>query len=208
MSASGSRVNAAPRVTGLIAGDAEVIQRSWQEPESFGAIFDRYVTEIHSYVARRLGDDAADDIAAETFAVAFRQRERYDLSRDNARPWLYGIASRLASRHRRGEVRALRALARTGGDLGVVDHGDRIAERLNAQMLRPRLARALGGLAPGDRDVLLLVALADLRYEAIAEALDIPYGTVCSRLNRARRKIRAALGDADPTEITEEPADG
>jgi RNA polymerase sigma-70 factor (ECF subfamily) len=47
--------------------------------------------------------------------------------------------------------------------------------------------------------VLLLVAFGDLDYHEVAAALGIPYGTVCSRLNRARRKVRAALGGADPT---------
>jgi len=59
--------------------------------------------------------------------------------------------------------------------------------------MQPRLARALAGLSQEERDVLLLVALADLSYDEISDALSVPYGTVCSRLNRARKKIRAAL---------------
>jgi RNA polymerase sigma-70 factor (ECF subfamily) len=67
------------------------------------------VGEIHRYVARRLDVHAADDIAAETFTIAFRGRHRYDLARSNARPWLYGIATNLIGRHRRDERRKLRA---------------------------------------------------------------------------------------------------
>jgi RNA polymerase sigma factor (sigma-70 family) len=53
-------------------------------------------------------------------------------------------------------------------------------------------------LSRGDRDVLLLVVLADLGYQEVAEALGIPYGTVCSRLNRARRQLRESLGGVNP----------
>jgi RNA polymerase sigma-70 factor (ECF subfamily) len=62
-----------------------------------------------------------------------------------------------------------------------------------AESLRPRLARAIAALSRGDRDVLLLGALGDLSHEEIAQALGIPYGTVGSRLSRARKKVRSAL---------------
>ncbi|MGW5158991.1 RNA polymerase sigma factor [Nonomuraea wenchangensis] len=88
------------------------IERSWDEPERFGAVFDAHYAEIHRYVSRRLGPYAADDVAAETFALAFRRRRRFDLSHRSARPWLYGIATNLVSRHRRDEVRLLRAVDR------------------------------------------------------------------------------------------------
>jgi RNA polymerase sigma-70 factor (ECF subfamily) len=53
--------------------------------------------------------------------------------------------------------------------------------------------------------VLLLVALADLGYDEVAQALGIPYGTVCSRLSRARTRLRKALGAANPAETLEYP---
>ena len=69
--------------------------------------------------------------------------------------------------------------------------------RLDAQALRGRLAAALAEVA-ADRDVLLLVAWAQLSCEEAAQALGIPAGTARSRLHRARRKTRAALGGTDP----------
>lgn len=77
-------------------------------------------------------------------------------------------------------------------------HAERVDEWVSAQGLRGRLAGAIAGLSGGDRDVLLLVALAELSHQEVAAALDIPYGTVGSRLNRARRKVRAALGGTNP----------
>ncbi|MER5194723.1 RNA polymerase sigma factor [Streptomyces sp. NPDC002755] len=179
--------------------DASVIADSLTRPELFGELYHRHAAVIHRYAARRLGEDAAEDITAETFLAAFRTRGRYDASRAGARPWLYGIAANLIGKQRRAEVRALRALARTGHDPVADSWTDRSDSRVTAQAAQGRLAGALAGLSRGDRDVLLLVAWADLGYQEVAQALSIPVGTVRSRLNRARRKVRLALGDADPT---------
>ncbi|RFU36745.1 RNA polymerase sigma factor [Actinomadura logoneensis] len=176
--------------------DGEIIARSQERPERFAEIFDRHYTEIHRYVDRRLGADAADDIAAETFLVAFRARASYDPERTSARPWLYGIATNLVSRHRRGEMRRYRAMARMDGRDAVEGHEDRVVSAVTAQ--DGTLSAALADLAHGDRDVLLLVALAELSYTEVAQALGIAYGTVCSRLSRARRKVREALPPPPP----------
>ncbi|MFI1922780.1 RNA polymerase sigma factor [Streptomyces sp. NPDC020377] len=185
--------------------DASVISDSLTRPESFGELYHRHAAVIHRYAARRLGEDAAEDITAETFLAAFRARGRYDVSRADARPWLYGIAANLIGKQRRTEVRALRALARTGRDPVADSWTDRSDSRVAAQAAQGRLAGALAGLSRGDRDVLLLVAWADLGYQEVAEALSIPVGTVRSRLNRARRKVRLALGDVDPAFVRDSP---
>jgi RNA polymerase sigma factor (sigma-70 family) len=181
------------------ADDAAVIEQSWHEPETFAELYDRYAAPIHRYVTRRLGDGPADDVVAETFLAAFRMRRRYDLSRSDARPWLYMIG-----KHRRAEVRMLRALARTGTDPAAEGHADRVDNQVSAASAQRALAAALAGLAAGDREVLLLIAWADLSYDEAAVALEIPVGTVRSRLNRARRKTREALGGQDPTSLGEE----
>lgn len=184
--------------------DAALIERSWHDSEAFAGLYDRHAAPLHRYVARRLGDEAADDIVAETFLAAFRRRRSYDLGRDDARPWLYGIAANLVGKHRRSEIRLLRALARTGVDPIGEGHAERAEARVSAFAVRRELAAALAGLSAGDRDVLLLIAWADLSYEETAAALGIPIGTVRSRLNRARRKVREALGGQDPTSLREE----
>jgi RNA polymerase sigma-70 factor (ECF subfamily) len=183
--------------------DAAVIERSRSEPAHFGAIFDRHAAEIHRYVTRRLGDGLADDIVSETFLVAFRKRARYSTDRRSARPWLYGIAGNLIGRHRRTEVRAYRALARTGEDPVAESYADRVEAKVTAESTREELAGALAGLSAGDREVLLLIAWGDLSYEEVAQAMSIPVGTVRSRLNRARRKSRETFGGVNPTRIAE-----
>jgi RNA polymerase sigma factor (sigma-70 family) len=178
--------------------DAALIERSRREPERFAAVFDRHFAEIHGYVARRLGPSLADDVASETFLVAFDRRRRYDLRHASARPWLYGIASNLVARHRRAEVRRYRALARAGTAEAVDGHAEGVAVRLDAQALRPRLAEGLIRIADRDREMLLLVAWAQLGLEEAAQALGIPAGTARSRLHRARRQIRAVLAEEEP----------
>jgi len=184
--------------------DAALIERSWQEPEAFAALYDRHAAPIHRFAGRRLGDQMADDVVGETFLAAFRRRKRYDLRRADARPWLYGIAANVIGKHRRAEVRMLRAYARTGADPVSAGHADRVDSRVCAAAVQRDLAAALAGLPARDRDVLLLIAWADLSYEETAAALGIPVGTVRSRLNRARRKVREALGGQDPTSSNQE----
>ncbi|MER5788756.1 sigma-70 family RNA polymerase sigma factor [Streptomyces sp. NPDC001980] len=187
-----------PPATAQAGDDAEIVAQSLEQPELFARLYDRYAPDIHRYATRRLGDTVADDITADTFLVAFRIRSRYDLTRPNARPWLYGIAGNLIGKQRRAEVRALKALARTGHDPVAASWSESWVEDTDSRIdAQGPLAGALAALTAADRHVLLLVAWADLTYQEVAEALDIPVGTVRSRLNRARRKVRTALG-ADP----------
>jgi RNA polymerase sigma factor (sigma-70 family) len=181
--------------------DAAIIGRMHAEPELFGTVFDRYYLDVHGYVTRRLGRDLADDLAAQTFLVAFDRWQHYDTRADWARPWLFGIASNLIAGHRRAEARRYRALSRADGAVAEVaeGHADQVAVRLDARAVRSRLARALADIALPDRAVLLLVAWADLTCEEAARALGIPSGTARSRLHRARKKLQMALGGVDPT---------
>ncbi|MBD0844356.1 MULTISPECIES: RNA polymerase sigma factor [unclassified Streptomyces] len=179
-------------------GDAAVVAASLDDPERFAELFDRHAPAIHRYVARRLGRDAADDVTAETFLTAFRIRDRFDPDRAGVRPWLHGIAARHISGHRRAEVKALKILARTGTSPVAESWTDSADDRIAAQSAARPLAKALARLSAGDRHVLLLFAWADFSYQEIAQALDIPVGTVRSRLNRARRKLRAATDPHNP----------
>ncbi|MFI6900579.1 RNA polymerase sigma factor [Nonomuraea sp. NPDC050394] len=181
--------------------DSAIIARSRQEPEVFAEIFRRHAPEIKRFVIRRLGLDIAEDVVAETFLAAFRQRGRYDLARHDALPWLYGIATNLIGRHQRTEARQLNLLARTGVDPVTEPFTARSDERLSAQAVQRSLAAALAALPAGHRDVLLLVTWGRLSYTEAAEALGIRVGTVRSRVSRARAKIREELGGTDPTAL-------
>jgi RNA polymerase sigma-70 factor (ECF subfamily) len=156
---------------------------SLDDPAAFGAVYDRHYAAVHAFAQRRVGLELAEEVAAETFARAFAQRRRYD-GRPDPVPWLLGIATNVMRRQWRSERRRLDAYARVAARQ--VAHVDP-AEAEQA-------IRAVARLPRRQREVVLLHVWADLSYEQIARALDIPVGTVRSRLSRAR----GALG-ADPT---------
>ena len=186
------------------ADEATVIGLSRYEPEHFTVLFRRHAPHIQRYVVRRLGQDAADDIVAETFLLAFRQRDSYDQARADARPWLYGIATNLIGRHRRAEIRLYRALARTGADPVMEPFTDRVDDQVSAGTASRRLAAGLARLPEQLRDTLLLVAWSGLSYEEAATALGVPVGTVRSRMSRARSRLRRALGGMNPAASDQE----
>lgn len=173
--------------------DAELFRASERRPELLAEIFDRHAPDLLRYLARRIGPHDAEDLLGDVFVVALERRTVFDADATSARPWLYGIASNLLRRRRRDEVRSWRALARVGDDSGVAILDDRIEDRLDSTGTVRGLAGALAELSAGDRDVLLMVAWAELTHDEIASALEIPVGTVKSRLHRARRKLRAHL---------------
>jgi RNA polymerase sigma-70 factor (ECF subfamily) len=189
-----------PDVAAAETADAEIIGLSQDDPELFAVIFDRHADEIHRYVARRLGQQVAPDVVSDVFLAAFRNRGRYDASRADARPWLYGIATKVISQHLRGEGRRVRALAAIRPPASAELSVDEISDRITAAQLRPRLLHVLAGLPAADRELVLLVAWAELSYEQAAEALQIPVGTVRSRLHRVRAKLRRSIGPAGLTQ--------
>ncbi|RFA11761.1 hypothetical protein B7R22_17970 [Subtercola boreus] len=172
-----------------------MISRSLDQGAVFAEIYDRHERAVYRYAVSRLGATHADDVTSETFLVAFDRRESFSGSGD-ARPWLLGIATTLMKRHVRLEVKAWKGLL--ASDLGQIsiDEFDVIDQRLDARTITKRMGKALARLPAGDRDVLLLHTYGDLSYEAIGDALSIPVGTVRSRLNRARRKLRTAIDPA------------
>jgi RNA polymerase sigma factor (sigma-70 family) len=173
------------RVGRSVLSDAELLAASLDDPESFRALFERHYRTVWSFLAWRFGRAAADDVCAETFATAFAERGRYDQNRPDARPWLLGIAVNHGRRHVRRERKKLERLATTvsstpsGPSVGLDPRG--------------KLAKGLLALDGRDSEPLLLLALADLSYTQIAEALGIPEGTVRSRINRARSQLKEAM---------------
>ena len=172
--------------------DAEVIGRSLDQPEAFGLIYDRHAPTVLRFLGRRAGAKVAEGLVGELFRIAFERRKTFDVSRTSALPWLYGIGSNLLLKHRRGEARRLRANARMAADEASDRRGS--AAALDARMLLPRVADAIEALPDDEREALLLVVWEDLSYQSVAEALELPIGTVRSRLHRARTRLRELLG--------------
>ena len=186
-----------------MSSDAEIIRRSLSEPTEFGEIFERHFSVVRGYVARRIGASPAEEITSETFVIAFKSRERYDMRTVSARPWLLGIATNLIRHHLRDERAHLAAEARTPIAPAPPPTDD--TERIDAERLRPLLAQALLSLTVADRETFLLVALGGLTYEEAAASLDVPVGTVRSRMHRARVTMQDRLATLHLTSQMEEP---
>ncbi len=181
-----------------MTSDSEIVRRSWDQPAVFAGVYDRHAIAVYRYAVRRVGIDVADDIMAETFLVAFERRDRFDESYESARPWLLGIATVLIRKHRGAEARYLRAVVASGPPATVVEDRD---DRLDASLTVRGLTGAIRRMPSRDRDALLLYAWGDLDYEGVALALDVPVGTVRSRLNRARRVLRQSAGTSPAQEV-------
>jgi RNA polymerase sigma factor (sigma-70 family) len=178
-----------------VLSDTDCVARSLSEPNAFELIFERHFGSVHRYLHRRAGRDLADELAAETFVLAFERRASCRAS-GSVLPWLYGIATNVLRRSWRAERRQLRAYGRSGVDQWAV-YEEEEATRVDGSALNARLARALAAMRPQERDALLLYALADLSYEEIACALDVPVGTVRTWLHRARLTAQRMLA-AEP----------
>jgi RNA polymerase sigma-70 factor (ECF subfamily) len=178
--------------------DSELIARARADPAAFAGIFDRYHAELYRYLRRRLGPAQGADLAAEVFVTAFARRAAYRPQSDSARPWLYGIAHNLLRAQARRERRQRLAYLRHGESPAVDPAATAAFAQADARADAGGLAGLLARLPPGDRDVLLLFAWADMSYAEIATALEIPVGTVRSRLHRARRRLRPLLRSEIP----------
>src|SRR5262245_3566450 len=135
--------------------DSELIALSLREPSAFEPIFRRHFGAVHAYLHRRAGSELADELAAETFALAFERRASCR-STSTALPWLYGIATNLLRHRWRAESRQLRAFARSGVDRWARYEGD----ETGGSPTDASLAAALAAMRPRERDALLLYAVA------------------------------------------------
>lgn len=185
------RLSAQSLIRSAVQTDAQAIARSLADGDAFMQIYERHARRIHSYMYRRFSPQLAQDLASETFAIAFGSRAGYDSSHPDAAPWLFGIAANLASRHWREEATQLRALARLEA---ATDRSVGLGER---QRLDEKTAQALLSLTEEQREALCLHAWGELSYEEVANALDVPIGTVRSRISRARADLRNSLGPED-----------
>lgn len=168
------------------SADAAAIAASVTDPAAFSVVFDRHFAALHRWLRLTAGEQA-DDLAAETFVRAFAARARFRPgTAPDARAWLFAIALNLVRDEARRGRRRDALLTRLAGRAAP-------AAQPLPELPDPALHAALLGLRREEREVLLLVAWADLAYEDVAAVLGVPVGTVRSRLSRARAQLRDHL---------------
>lgn len=178
--------------------DHELLSRSTDIESAFGAFFDRHFHSIYRFLARRVGPADAEPLTIEVFTRAFERRSSFAPLHETALPWLYGLATNVLAEHRRAERRHLRTVGATATPARSAFE-DEAASRADAQAAWPAVVTALRRLSAKDRDTILLSVWGNLTYEEIATALDVPIGTVRSRINRARRNLRKELRRWNPS---------
>lgn len=171
--------------------DADLLRRSGLEPSAFGALYERHGVAVRRYLARRVGVEDGQDLAAEVFTRAFRSRSKYRADRDSALPWLLGLANHVVSEHRRLERRRLALIERLLVEDREITWGPDLGLTLE-------VLRALRHLRAADRDTLLLLVWGELSRDEVAAALGVPVGTVNSRITRARRRLASDLAPLRP----------
>lgn len=149
----------------------------------FAALYQARYAAIHAYGARRVGPHAADEIAAETFLVAWR---RWDTIPAEPLPWLYGVARNVVLRHWEQSARQQRAMAALDHERAPVAH---VVEEADD----PALWEAWTQLRPADREVLALVAWEELPVSDAARALGCSAAVFSVCLHRARRRLERLL---------------
>jgi RNA polymerase sigma factor (sigma-70 family) len=177
--------------------DAELIRASLDRPREFGRVFERHWEAVFRFFERRLGPEPSADLASEVFRIAFERRASYEIGRSaSCRPWLYGMAAKLALKERRRFARHLAAMDRLKlrEPPSEGDHAAAVAASIDSEEIWSRLRHSLLALDDTSREMLLLVAWEGLSYRDVADAFHLPLGTVRSRLHRARAKLRTLLG--------------
>lgn len=159
---------------------------------AFAQLYDRHARAIYNFLYRRTASwSDAEDLTSAVFLHAWRRRADVVLDRDSALPWLYRAADYTVRNDWRSKARYRRAIA--AAHLlteDVRDHADDVAGRLDDDAQLRRARDSLKRLPRQEREIVELCIWAGLDQQAAAVALDIPIGTVKSRLSRARKHLR------------------
>jgi RNA polymerase sigma-70 factor (ECF subfamily) len=174
--------------------DAELWQAASTDADAFGELFERHAQAVFAFCARRTGDLAlAEDLTSIVFLEAWRKRGSLRLEERSVLPWLLGTAHNVVRNQHRSRRRHRAALARMS-EGGVTPSGEEdVIARLDAQQALSAALAAVDGLPQEQRDAVNLVLWSGLSYGDAAQVLEVPVGTVRSRVARARATLAATL---------------
>ncbi|WP_319032846.1 RNA polymerase sigma factor [Microbacterium sp. LRZ72] len=164
---------------------------------AFRELYRAYVRPVYWIAYGLLGDSGdAEDVAQETFVTAWRKLRGFELASDSLLPWLTTIcrfqaANKVRSRRRDRDHT-------TDATIPEIAASSDVEQQVIDADLAERIAFAVDGLSPTDRDIFVLCAVEGLSYSAAAETLGIAHGAVRNRLSRIRTRLRTALTETTP----------
>jgi RNA polymerase sigma-70 factor, ECF subfamily len=179
------------RAPDRVESDAELWSRVRSgDADAFGSLFERHGHAIYNYCFHRTGDwSTAEDLTSLVFLEALRRRSK-DIPDGFVRAWFFGIATNVIRNARRSQRRHAAAMARLPREALTPSFADDAVSRLDDERTMGLIVAGLRRLPRREREVLALVVISQLSYEEAALALDVPLGTVRSRLSRAKRRLR------------------
>jgi RNA polymerase sigma-70 factor (ECF subfamily) len=181
--------------------DRELWRRSSEgETEAFARLFDRHAKAVYNFLFRRTTSwSDAEDLTSTVFLEAWRRREEVVLVHESALPWLFRTADYVLRNERRRQHFRLATVLKHPAAPDEPDVADSVASRVDDEREARRMRRLLRKLPRQQREIVEVCFWAGLDQQAAAVALDIPIGTVKSRLARARKRLHGL--DAADTSI-------
>jgi RNA polymerase sigma-70 factor (ECF subfamily) len=167
-----------------------------QDRAAFGVLFEYFAPRIKTFMLRSgVGDSIADELAQETMLIVWRKASMFDPASTGAAAWIFTIARNLRIDQYRREQRGGPA---TDFDVELefqIDQGPQPDAQVDAAQSEDRIRQALSRLSPDQQRVVELSFFDEKAHGEIAEILEIPLGTVKSRLRLAIERLRKLLSE-------------
>lgn len=194
-----------------MVGDQRSDAALWLEASSgteasFGVVYDRYRARVFRRAYAQVSNVAdAEDIVAIVFLEAWRRRRSVRFVDGSLLPWLLLVTTNVTLNTQRSARRHRRLLAALPPAEHVGDPAHEVGERVDGERMSSVIGHALGRLTAAERRVVDLCLIDELPLATAATVLDVPLGSVKSRLSRARRKLQVELDDHRPASVARAP---
>jgi RNA polymerase sigma factor (sigma-70 family) len=178
------------------ATDVELWGRSCSDGRAFGELFERHAETVYNHCFRRTGSwSRAEDLVSAVFLEAWRKRQEVHLSGDSILPWLLAVANNVLRNEARTLRRYRRLLSQLPRTISAGDLRSDVEQRLDDEWTMEFVLSEMKNLRAEEQEAIALCDWAGLSYREAAEALDVPIGTISSRIARAHDHLRGRLGD-------------
>jgi RNA polymerase sigma-70 factor, ECF subfamily len=164
------------------------------DTKAFEALVRRYQRPLYGFIRRQVGQkDGADDLFQQTVFRLYDRLDRCD-NPDAFRAWAFGVAANVCRYEGRAQLVRKTFESKAAGSWSEQPTPEQSAQ---AGQLRAKLEKVISELPPVQREVFVLYSFSRLQYDEIARALDIPVGTVKSRMNAALTALRSQLASLE-----------